>query len=132
MNFYQDLVRIEGLLRDQGHDIYIPQSAKVMKEKNDYEVSHVKGVLSYAERAQLIKKNFEEIRESDAILVINNDKNGMKNYIGPNVLMEIALAFYFGKRIYILNPVEPNSPYLEELRCFGVEEINGDLEKIHV
>lgn len=132
MNFYQDLVRIEGLLAANGHTVLIPQSAIVMKEKNDYEVSHVKGVLSYEVRSQLIKKNFDEIRESDAILVINNDKNGMKNYIGPNVLMEIAMAFYFAKDIYILNSVQSDSPYLEELRCFGVTEINGDLEKIHV
>lgn len=132
MNFYQELVRIEGVLTQMGWTVYIPQSAKVMKDKQDYDVSHVKGVLSYEERSRLIRRNFDEIRDSDAILVINNEKNGVPAYIGPNVLMEIGLAFHFGKKIFIWNDVPESAPYKEELNCFGVEYVNRDLEKIYV
>lgn len=132
MNFYEELVRIEGELEKMSWTVAIPQSAKLMKEKKDYDVSHVKGVLTYEERSKLIQKNFDEIRASEAILVINNEKNGVPAYIGPNVLMEIGLAFYFGKKIFIWNAVPDSAQFKEELNCFGVEYIDQNIEKIHV
>ncbi len=132
MNFYGDLVRIENELTSLGWQVFIPQSAKVMKERNDFEVSHFKGVVSYVDRSKLIRKNFEEIAESDAILVINNNKNGVTAYIGPNVLMEIGVAFYLKKKIFIWNSVPETASYKEELLCFGAVEINQNLKEIHV
>lgn len=132
MNFYRELVEIESRLQKLDWKVYIPQSAKVMKERNDYEVTHVKGVLTYPERSKLIRQNFEEIAESDAILVINNTKNGIPAYIGPNVLMEIGVAFYLKKKIFIWNLVPETASFKEELLCFGAIEINQDLEKIYV
>ena len=57
------------------------------------------------------------------------DKNGVKGYIGGNTLMEMGLAFYLKKKIYLLNEV-PELPYKEEI--LGVKPIilNGDLSKI--
>ena len=72
------------------------------------------------------------IKEADAILVINNEKNGIPAYIGPNVLMEIGLAFYYKKTIYIWNNVPNEARYKEELLCLGAVEINKDLGLIHV
>lgn len=74
--------------------------------------------------------NFEKIAQSDAILVINNIKNGIEGYIGANVLMEIGLAFYLKKNIYIWNPIEEDASYKEELLAFNVVYINNDLDKI--
>lgn len=132
MDFYEELVRVEAELHKLGWTVSIPQSAKVMKESNDYDVSHFKGVIPFTDRSKLIKKNFDEIRECDAILVINNEKNGMAAYIGPNVLMEIGLAFYFNKRIFIWNRVPESAQFIEELTCFGVEYVDRNLEKIDV
>lgn len=132
MNFYRELVGIQAELENNGYAVFIPQSAQVMKDKNDYEVSHFKGVYSYGERSGLIRKNFDEIKKCDAILVINNEKNGVKAYIGANVLMEIAFAFYFRKKIFILHDIPSEASYREEMLCFGVTEIKGKLENIHV
>ena len=73
-----------------------------------------------------IRSHFEKIEWANAILVTNYEKNNIANYIGPNTLMEMGLAFYLKKPIYLLNPI-PDCPWKEEI--LGVEPvvINGDL-----
>ncbi len=132
MNFYQELVEIEAKLQKMGFEVEIPVSAKSMKAKNDFNVAHFKGVLSSQEKGMFVKENFDNIASSDAILVINNEKNGVSGYIGANVLMEIGLAFYLDKKIFILNPYIESAPYKEELLAFKTKVINGNLEQIYV
>jgi len=80
-------------------------------------------------KAEAILEHFDKVSRSDAILVLNYDKNNIKGYIGGNVLMEIGLAFFLKKKIYLLNEI-PELPYKEEI--LGVKPIilNNDLSKI--
>ena len=132
MDFYPELVAVERELKERGFTVRVPVSVAIMKKKNDFEVSHFKGVVSYKDRGRFIRKNFRDIASSDAILVINNTKKGIVGYIGTNVLMEIAMAFYFKKKIYIWNHYPSNASFVEELACFGAVVINQDLDKITV
>lgn len=61
---------------------------------------------------------------------MNYQKHGKENYIGPNVLMEIAMAFYLNKPIYILNGQPKDSPLIDEI--LGLEPIflDSDLSKL--
>lgn len=132
MNFYEELVDIESKLGSLGFTVEIPVSAKTMKAKNDFDVTHFKGVFTPAQKGEFIQENFVNIASSDAILVINNEKNGISGYIGANVLMEIGLAFYLKKKIYVWNQYPDDAPYKEELMAFNVQVINKDLGKINV
>jgi len=80
-------------------------------------------------KAEAIFEHFEKVAWADAILVTNYDKNNIKGYIGGNTLMEIGLAFFLKKKIYLLNEV-PEISYKEEI--LGVKPIilNGGLSKI--
>lgn len=130
MAFYKELVAIGEILEKKGFTVYLPVSAQLMKKKNDFEVSHFKDVFTNKEKAAFIHTNFQNIAQSDCILVINNEKNGIQGYIGANVLMEIGLAFYLHKKIYILNPITENASHKEELLAFDVQFIHGDVNKI--
>jgi predicted RNA-binding protein with PUA domain len=66
---------------------------------------------------------------SDAILVLNFDKNGVKNYIGGNTLMEIGFAHVHDKKIFLLNPI-PDMPYKDEIEATDPVVLSGDLSKI--
>lgn len=79
--------------------------------------------------ANRIKDHFEKIAAGDMILVANYDKNGIKNYVGPNSLVEMGIAFYLKKKIYLLNPV-PDISYKEEILGMHPEVINNDLTRI--
>jgi len=72
---------------------------------------------------------YEKIKDSDGILVLNIDKNGIKNYIGGNALMELGFARVLGKKIYLFNPI-PKMSYTDEISAVEPIVINGDLNKI--
>lgn len=61
-----------------------------------------------------IRDHFIKVEWSDAILVLNLDKNGIKGYVGPNTLMEMGLSFYLNKPIYLYNDI-PEVAWKEEI-----------------
>ena len=62
------------------------------------------------------------------ILIINEPKNGIDNYIGANSFAEIAFGYYFKKKVYLLNDIY--EPYKDELIGWKVVPLNGDLSRI--
>jgi hypothetical protein len=76
-----------------------------------------------------IKDHFVKITWSDAILVPNYEKDGVANYIGPNTLMEMGLALFLNKKIFLLNPI-PDMPSKEEIIGVNPVILDGDLTKI--
>ncbi len=77
----------------------------------------------------LIRDYFKKIKNSDAILVVNIDKNNIKNYIGGNAFLEIGFAHVLNKKIFLLNEI-PDITYSSEIRAMQPTVINGDLTKI--
>ena len=72
---------------------------------------------------------FNLIKESDAVLVVNVDKNDIKNYIGGNTLLEMGFAHVLNKKIFLLNNI-PDISYKDELRAMQPIVLNNDLSKI--
>jgi len=70
------------------------------------------------------------IKSGDAILVCNFDKNGIKNYVGGNTLMEIGFAHVNDKKIFLLNPIPEDVGYKDEIKAMVDCVINSDLDKI--
>jgi len=77
----------------------------------------------------VIKRYYRLIKEADAILVVNIDKNGIRNYIGGNTLMEMGFAHVLEKKIFLLNDI-PDISYKDEIRAMQPIMLNGDLSKI--
>lgn len=78
-----------------------------------------------------INDHYEKIDWCDAILVINHEKRGIQGYVGGNTLIEIGVAFYLKKKIYILNPVSSELSYKQEIMGMKPVMLNGELSKIH-
>ena len=66
----------------------------------------------------------------DAILVLNYDKRGIKNYIGGNTLMEIGFAHVLKQKVFLLNQIPEIDFYKTEIESVKPIIINGDLSKI--
>ena len=83
------------------------------------------------------KYNMDAIREfwrmmqgADAVLILNLDKNGIKNYVGGNTLMEIGFAHVLNQKVFMLNPI-PEMPHCKtEIEAVKPIILNGDLTKI--
>jgi hypothetical protein len=85
--------------------------------------------LSINNRFNVMKDHFDSIHHSNAILVLNYDKNGVKGYIGSSTLIEMGVAFFLNKKIFILNP-QPNLPLKEEIEAMKPIDLDGKLENI--
>lgn len=77
----------------------------------------------------LIKGYNNKIKKSDAILVANYAKDGVKGYIGGNTFLEMGFAFVQNKKIFLLNPI-PKMKYSAEIIGMQPVVINGDLKKV--
>jgi len=64
------------------------------------------------------------------VLVANYEKHGKPNYIGPNVLLEMAVGFYLNKPIFILNDIPDSSPLIDEILGFEPLRLKGDVKKL--
>lgn len=133
-NFYGHVIELKQQLEAQGYTVLVPHNALEMERRNDFEVSHYKTWFAnpedYTKKAELMNRHFDEIAKGDAVLIVNDEKHGVANYIGGNVLMEMAVAFYLKKKIFILNNLPNDSPYEEELKGMLPVCLDGDLAVI--
>jgi hypothetical protein len=133
-NFYRKAVDIQARLENEKYKIVVPSTAEKMKQSGDFDVSHYKtwfaDASDYHKKAALMRGHFDKVAESDAILVLNDEKHGVANYIGGNVLMEMALAFYLHKPIFVLNEIPEESPFLEEIVGMGPIVLHGKPEDL--
>ncbi len=74
--------------------------------------------------------HYKNILASDAVLIVNHNKNGVKNYIGGNVLMEMGQAYVNHKKIFLLNGMPAGLPYMEEIEAMDAVCLNGNLAAI--
>lgn len=128
MVFVEKMVAVKRQLEEIGHTVFISQFAegylgKAEKEKEQLAV-HDK------HEHDAIRKFWEKIKQSDAILVLNYDRKGIKNYIGGNTLMEIGFAHVLNKQIFLMNPIPDIEYYRSEIEAVSPVILEQDLNKI--
>ena len=77
----------------------------------------------------MFKMSEERIAKMDAVLTLNFDKNGKKNYIGGATFIEIYEAFMKGKKIYLYNDI-PEGMLYDEISGFSPIVIKGDINLV--
>ncbi len=133
-SFYKNVVEVEEALKKMGYKVLIPYTAEEMKKSGNFSVEAVKtwyeNPEDYKKKTFLTKNHFKKIVKSDSILVLNYEKNGKPGYIGGAVLAEMAIALHFNKPIFILNPIQEDVSYKEELLGALPIILGGKLEAI--
>ena len=124
MQFAQKMLDIGTELQTLGHSITFPKNVK----------EHALGTLKIEKKQEkiahnLIQRHYEEIKKADAILIVNETKNSIENYIGGNTLIEMAFAYVLKKKIYLLNPI-PKMHYSDEIEAMKPCVLNGDISQI--
>ncbi len=122
MSFKKEIIRIAKELEKLGHKVGTPyETAKLSYSKRDHD--------RFKDEQDLIRANFDYVKNNDAVLVANKTKKGIKNYIGGNSFLEMGFAYILNKPIYLLNPI-PEMLYTKEIEAMKPIILNGDLEKI--
>jgi len=121
MTFIEKMKDFPAILSEMGF-------APIIPEEGNWDGIRYEDINEY--KRKVSRDHFNKIadRNTYAILVINESKNGKDNYIGANTFAEIALAFYFEKKIYILNGIYP--PYKDELLAWGSQMLDGNIKDL--
>lgn len=128
MQFTEKMIAVRDELIKLGHDAFLTDLHNALIGKSDEEKEKIKLHQKY--NMDAIREFWREMQGADAVLVLNYDKNGIKNYIGGNTLMEIGFAHILNQKIFLLNSI-PEIPYYKtEIEATKPIIINGDFSLI--
>ncbi len=113
MKVKEKIIEVANVLKNEGYNVLLPVECMEGLDKI---------IASRAHLDRICKK------ENEILLIINESKIGIENYIGPNTFAEIAFGFYFHKRVYLLNDIY--EPYKDELIGWNIIPLKGNLKLI--
>jgi nucleoside 2-deoxyribosyltransferase len=141
VDFSPKLIEIKEELEKMGHQVNIPfftqkiidgeisyEEYLAAKEKNGGDI-----LLREAQSVDMIKRYWDLIKNSDAILVLNLNKKGVDGYIGGSTFMEMGFAYGQEKKIFLFNSIPSRSErmhYVDEIMDMKPIVIDGDLTRI--
>lgn len=130
MEFHVEMFAMKRTLEKLGHTVYIPKDLE-----GDFPLESVTANTNEERIAakieyDFIREHFRKINKSDAILILNYEKKGMPNYIGGNTFLEMGIAFWLGKTIYLLHPVPDGMNYMTEMHAMQPVVLHGNIKKI--
>lgn len=128
MQYTEKMIEARDALNNLGHEAYVTDLAMPFIGKSDEEKEKIK--IHQKNNMDAIREFWRSMQGADAVLVMNLDKNGIKNYIGGNTLMEIGFAHVLDQKIFLFNPI-PEIPYYKtEIEAVKPVIINGDYSLI--
>ena len=122
MDFARKMLEVGEYLTANGHTVLLPEQIE-----QDLAGSSVQLLAQRKIKYDLIRKHWEKIRISDAILVLNYEKDGTHGYIGGNTFLEMGFAHVLHIPIYTLYSL-PQSRYQPELIAMEPTILNGNLD----
>ena len=130
-SFYGKIPNIKEKLERNGHSIVLPNCYDA--PETEQKMKDMGGETHRQFKSEMIRHSENVIRDIDAVLVLNFDKEKnsevLKNYIGGATFLEMYDAFRLNKKIYLLNDI-PEGMLNDEIKGFNPKIINGDIEKI--
>lgn len=125
--FYDKIAEIKTKLEEKNHIIILPNSYD--NPNLEFEIME-KGEKIHKEwKKKMFNLSIEKIKDVDAVLVLNFQKNGIDNYIGGATFLEMYDAFRYKKKIFMYNDI-PKGMLYDEILGFEPILINGDLNLV--
>lgn len=130
-SFYDRIEEIRKILEERNNEVIMPNCYENPVTNEDNKKMTEEEYVSFFKDMYYESRN--KIKEVDAILVLNYDKNKegreYKNYVGASTFLEMYEAFMQNKKIFMLNGLPDNILY-DEIKGFNPVIINNDLNKI--
>ena len=129
VTFAKSMLEIKEELEKKGHIVLISDDAPFYVENPETKLSFEEE-LRLAKEQDILNKALNKISQSDAIVVLNYEKNNIKGYLGTSVLMELAVAYHLKKKIFLLNEIDKTQNYALEVELINPIILNGDLNNL--
>src|SRR3989344_2856023 len=94
-HFYEKVMPIKKVLEAQGHRITLPNSFDEPFKEEEVKKQSKKEHIRW--KQGMIRLQDTKIQAVDAVLVLNFEKHGQKNYIGGATFLEVFKAWDLGK-----------------------------------
>jgi len=128
MKLSKKMLDVKNELELLGHKVILPHNTDKYAETGNSD--HVSGESAKNKiEHDLIRDYYRVIGDSDAVLIVNEELKGIKDYIGGNSFLEMAFGYVLNKRVYILNNI-PDISYTDEIVAMQPIVLNGDLRRI--
>jgi hypothetical protein len=115
-------------LEKMGHEITLPNNYDDPGREN--RIKEEKELKEYSRwKASMLEIQAKKVATNDAVLVLNFEKNGEKNYIGGATFLEMFKAWEMSKKIFLYNEI-PDNLLKDEITGMAPVIINQDLAKI--
>lgn len=133
----EEMLRVKAELEKLGHEVDLPLT-EIKNNQGDYiPVSEYYEIRKSANpepwvwdvKREAMLDHFAKIEWADVILVLNIEKNGVVGYVGANTLIEMGLALFLKKPIYLSNQI-PDMNCREEIMGMKPKVLDGDLSRI--
>ena len=131
MAFASEMTKAKNELEERGHIVSVPYDIEQHLEHPDF-VDDLSNNFHHAVETDIIRRCFDLVAQSDAILVLNLQRRNIKGYIGTSTLMEIGLAYFLKKKMFLYNDI-PNWDevrWAHEINIMHPVIINGDMSII--
>jgi hypothetical protein len=128
MTASKEMLEIEKKLQELNHEVVLPPFTHDYASLGEMDKMHSESANNKIKH-NLVGVYYEEIRNNDAVLVINIERRGIKGYIGGNSFLEIGFAHVLNKPIYFWDEI-PEMNYRDEIEAMQPIIIYGDLSLI--
>ena len=131
MAFSKDMIKTQKALTKMGHAVGVPVGIAPHLKDEDL-VDNLSGNIGFLMENDVMRRDFKQVARSDAIVVLNYKRNNTDGYIGVSVLMEMGIAYFLKKKIFLLNPVPHYNDvrWAHEVTIMQPVVLHGDLTKV--
>ena len=113
LDFKDEMVSARNYLVSAGYDVLLPELQRFQHIRDelgdDIEFTKIK--------TRLTKQNMTYVEKCDCLLILNYPHRNITNYVGGNSFLEMVLAYYLHKPIFLLNNIPSDMPYTEEIKA---------------
>ncbi len=131
LTFAKQMLETKERLEKMGHEAIVPTDTQMCLE-NPKHIDDLDADYKHCIENDIMRTHFKLVEKADAVLVLNHKKNNIEGYVGTATMMDLAIAHFFGKKIFLLNdlPNPKGARWAHEARVMQPKIIKGDLAKI--
>lgn len=129
--FAKEMFELQDKLLKLGHTAVAPLGMEPHLADPTF-FDNLEDNLEFCIKNDIMRKNFNQLAEQDAVLVFNKEKNGIQGYMGVSTLMEAGIAHFLHKKIFIMYDIPDfnDHRWAHEVSIMQPIFIHGDLTKI--
>ena len=122
LDFKQDMIDAKQLIeKSSDHTVILPELTRYQSIRDDDGDDKTFTAI----KNRLTNENIKNVELCDVLFIVNPTHRNILNYIGGNSFIEMIVAYYLKKPIYLLNPIPEGMPYTEEIKSLYPIVVNS-------